>query len=555
MMRDVTSAPSSYTVSDYLLDRLAEAGVDRLFGVPGDFTLRMLDRVEAHPTVQWVGCGNELGAGYAADGYARVRGLGAVCTTFGVGELSALNAVAGAAAERVPLLHIVGAPTSTTQAAGRATHHTLGDGDFRHFARMTAEVTAVQAIPNADDATAEIDRVVAEVRERRMPGYLVLAADVAAAPATPPTTPLPNRIGITDPRELAEFTEAARAILQGAERPALIADVLVERMGGQAQLDALLTTGIPHATLLWGRHVVDETAPGFVGTYIGEVSPEPLHDAIDGADVLILAGVQFTELTSGFFSQRFGTANVIDVGPRGTAIGGRRFTPIALPDALAALDGLIPAPAAPVTTPRPETPAAPAAGTPLTQTAMWDVVAAELRDGDLVVADQGTPFFGMGAHSFPRDVLSIAQPLWASIGYGLPAGLGAALAAPERRALVLIGDGAAQLTIAELGTLLRYRVPATILLVDNAGYTIERTINGETADYNDIQPWEWHALPAAMGGGRGVKVTTVGELQEALQGAGEELLLVQAVVAPMDVPELLGAFSAAAAAASRPPVV
>ncbi|MGN6327154.1 alpha-keto acid decarboxylase family protein [Pseudolysinimonas sp.] len=550
-----TTADADYTVTDYLLDRLAEAGVDRLFGVPGDFTLGMLDRVEAHTGVEWIGCGNELGAGYAADGYARVRGLGAVFTTFGVGELSALNAVAGAAAERVPLLHVVGAPSSSTQVAGRATHHTLGDGDFRHFARMTAEVTAVQALVNADDATAEIDRVISEVRERRMPGYLLIPMDVGASSAAPPAAPLPTRTGITDPRELAEFTEAARAILATAQNPALIADVLVERMGGRAQLDALLATGIPHATLLWGRHVVDETAPGFVGTYIGDVSPEPLLDTIDGADVLILAGVQFTELTSGFFSQRFGTANVIDVGPRGTAIGGRRFTPIALPDALAALNGLIPTPAEPIRRPRPAIPTPPAPDAPLTQSAMWDVVAAQLRDGDLVVADQGTPFFGMGAHSFPRDVLAIAQPLWASIGYGLPAGLGAALAAPERRPLVLIGDGAAQLTIAELGTLLRYRVPATILLVDNAGYTIERTIRGETAVYNDIQLWDWQALPAALGGGRGVKVTTVGELQAALAGAGEELLLIQAVVAPLDVPDLLKAFSAQAAAASRPPVV
>ena len=119
---------SDANVTTYLLDRLAEAGVDRLFGVPGDFTLAMLDDVEGHRVIEWVGCANELGAGYAADGYARMRGLGAVCTTFGVGELSAINAIAGAFAEHVPVVHIVGAPSTATQAAGKATHHTLATG-------------------------------------------------------------------------------------------------------------------------------------------------------------------------------------------------------------------------------------------------------------------------------------------------------------------------------------------------------------------------------------------------------------------------------------------
>ena len=112
-----------YTVSDYLLDRLAELGVDRIFGVPGDFTLALLDHVDDDDRIEWVGMANELGAGYAADGYARLRGLGVVCTTFGVGELSAINAVAGAYAEHVPLLHLVGSPSTLVQSAGRATHH------------------------------------------------------------------------------------------------------------------------------------------------------------------------------------------------------------------------------------------------------------------------------------------------------------------------------------------------------------------------------------------------------------------------------------------------
>lgn len=191
-----------YTVADYLLDRLAEEGVRHLFGVPGDFTLGFLDHVEAHDRIEWVGCANELNAGYAADGYARLHGLGALSTTFGVGELSAINAVAGSYAEHVPVVHVVGAPTTRVQAAGRATHHTLGDGDFGHFARMAAEVTATQAVLTAADATSQIDRVLVEVRDRRLPGYLMLAADVAETPVARPSAPLEAHPPVTDPAVL-----------------------------------------------------------------------------------------------------------------------------------------------------------------------------------------------------------------------------------------------------------------------------------------------------------------------------------------------------------------
>ena len=132
---DVVVAPpeSTYTVGDYLLDRLAELGVTEVFGVPGDFNLEFLDHVVAHPRVRWVGNANELNAGYAADGYGRLRGMSALITTFGVGELSAANAIAGSYAEHVPVVHIVGAPAKDAQGARRVVHHSLGDGDFEHF--------------------------------------------------------------------------------------------------------------------------------------------------------------------------------------------------------------------------------------------------------------------------------------------------------------------------------------------------------------------------------------------------------------------------------------
>lgn len=551
---------TAYTVADYLLDRLAEAGVRHLFGVPGDFTLAFLDHVERHPTVEWVGCANELGAGYAADGYGRLHGLGAVSTTFGVGELSAISAVAGSYAEHVPVVHIVGAPTTAVQAAGRASHHSLGDGDFAHFARMTAEVTAAQEVLSVDDAPGQIDRLIAEVRHRRLPGYLLVPADVAEAEAEPPSSPLPDADVVTDPVVLARFRDAVAARLEAADTVAVLADILVARLGAEDALHRLLSHGLAHASLLWGRRVVDESASAYLGPYLGAASAPAVRAGIEDADLLILAGVQFTDLTSGFFSQRIDTTRTVEIRGEHALVGDDDFRPLAMRHALDAVAAEVavrvdrfrlddPAPA-------PPTPQTPDATGPLSQSALWHEVAAFLRDGDTVLADQGTSFYGMAGERLPHGVVFGGQPLWAAIGFTLPAILGAALARPERRPVLLIGDGAAQLTAAELGTLVRQGIPAIIVVVDNAGYTVERVIHGLHEKYNDIATWDWTALLAAMDPDRtstGVRVDTTHDLRRALADARESptLTLIQAVVPQDDVPPVLADLAAAAAAANR----
>ncbi|WP_314452391.1 thiamine pyrophosphate-binding protein [uncultured Microbacterium sp.] len=550
----------TYTVADYLLDRLAEAGVRHLFGVPGDFTLAFLDHVERHPLVEWVGCANELGAGYAADGYGRLHGLGALSTTFGVGELSAISAVAGSYAEHVPVVHVVGAPTTAVQAAGRASHHSLGDGDFGHFARMTAEVTAAQEVLSAADAPAQIDRLLAEVRHRRLPGYLLIPADVGEAPTEPPSSPLPDPDVVTDPVVLARFRNAVAARLEASDSVAVLADILVARLGAEDALHGLLSHGLAHASLLWGRRVVDESASGYLGSYLGAASAPAVRDGIEEVDLLVLAGVQFTDLTTGFFSQRIDAARTVEIRGEHARVGDDDFRPLAMRDALDAVAAEVAVRGdrfrADDSTSALAPPQPPVAGGALSQRALWHEVTAFLRDGDTVLADQGTSFYGMAGERLPHGVVFGGQPLWAAIGFTLPAMLGAALARPERRPVLLIGDGAAQLTAAELGTLVRHGIPAVIVVVDNAGYTVERVIHGLHEEYNDIATWDWTTLLAAMdpaGTSTGVRVDTVEDLRRTLADArsSSSLTLIQAVVPPDDVPPVLADLAAAAAAANR----
>ncbi len=342
----VTEAPSGlaiplYTVGDYLLDRLAELGVSEIFGVPGDYNLEFLDHIVAHPDIRWVGNANELNAGYAADGYGRLRGMSAVVTTFGVGELSAANAIAGSYAEHVPVVHIVGGPSKDAQGARRALHHSLGDGDFEHFFRISREITCAQANLMPATATREIDRVLSEVREQRRPGYLLLPIDVARFETEPPTAPLPRYTGGTSPRALALFIEAATTLIADHQLTVL-ADLLVHRLQAVKELEALLAADVvPHATLMWGKSLLDESAPDFLGIYAGAASAEPVRRAIEDAPVLVTAGVVFTDMVSGFFSQRIDPARTIDVGPQQSTVGIQVFAPLEMEAALEALTSIL----------------------------------------------------------------------------------------------------------------------------------------------------------------------------------------------------------------------
>jgi len=536
---------STFTVGDYLLARLQEIGIRHLFGVPGDYNLQFLDRVIAHPVISWVGCANELNAAYAADGYARCNGAGALLTTFGVGELSAINGIAGSYAEYLPVIHIVGAPATQAQRQGDCVHHSLGDGDFQHFIRMAGEVSAAKAQLTTDNATAEIDRVIVTALQARRPGYLSIAVDVAAHEVAPPTQPLQ----IAQPSSAAvrrAFREAAEGLLAPAARVSLLADFLALRWQQQSALAALRRErAIPCASLLMGKGVVDEQQPGFVGTYAGEASAGRAREQIEQVDVAICVGVRFTDTLTAGFTQQFDAARLIDLQPFSATVAGEDFAPLSMADALAELLPLFERygaqwqPAAAL----PEPPfAEPAAA--ISQHAFWQAMQRFLQPGDLIVADQGTAAFGAAALRLPSQAQLLVQPLWGSIGYTLPAAFGAQTAHPDRRVILIIGDGSAQLTIQELGSMLRDRQPLILFLLNNEGYTVERAIHGATQRYNDIAQWNWTALPHAFSlqeQAQSWRISETVQLDEVMArlSAPQTLSLVEVIMQKADLPPLL----------------
>lgn len=533
-----------YSVADYLLDRLAGCGIDHLFGVPGDYNLQFLDHVIEHSSVRWVGCANELNAAYAADGYARVVGAGALLTTFGVGELSAINGIAGSYAEYVPVLHIVGAPCRSAQRRGELMHHTLGDGDFQHFYRMQQSVTVASAVLDEQNACYEIDRVLQAMLTERRPGYLMLPADVAKQPATPPSDILIVPLSEPESSVAAAFRYHAREQLLDSSRVSLLADFLALRFGLQPVLQRWMTeTPMAHATLLMGKGLFDERHPAFVGTYSAGASSDYVRKAIEDADTIICVGTRFVDTLTAGFTQNLPRERTIEVQPHASRVGGSWFN-IPMEQAVTTLRELCLEMSFSLPPERPCAGRLQVEKGPLTQENFWHTVQQYLAPDDIILVDQGTAAFGAAALSLPAGAEVLVQPLWGSIGYALPAAFGAQTGFPHRRVILIIGDGAAQLTIQELGTMLRDGQTPVILLLNNDGYTVERAIHGANQRYNDIAGWSWTLVPQALSRecqAECWRVKQVVQLEEVLARLAkpQRLSLIEVVLPKADLPELL----------------
>lgn len=533
-----------YTVADYLLDRLAGCGIGHLFGVPGDYNLQFLDHVIDHPTLRWVGCANELNAAYAADGYARMSGAGALLTTFGVGELSAINGIAGSYAEYVPVLHIVGAPCSAAQQRGELMHHTLGDGDFRHFYRMSQAISVASAILDEQNACFEIDRVLGEMLAARRPGYIMLPADVAKKTAIPPTQALALPVHEAQSGVETAFRYHARQCLMNSRRIALLADFLAGRFGLRPLLQRWMAeTPIAHATLLMGKGLFDEQHLNFVGTYSAGASSKEVRQAIEDADRVICVGTRFVDTLTAGFTQQLPAERTLEIQPYASRIGETWFN-LPMAQAVSTLRELcLECAFAP--------PPTRSAGQPvridkgeLTQESFWQTLQQYLKPGDIILVDQGTAAFGAAALSLPDGAEVVVQPLWGSIGYSLPAAFGAQTACPDRRVILIIGDGAAQLTIQEMGSMLRDGQAPVILLLNNDGYTVERAIHGAAQRYNDIASWNWTQIPPALNAAQQAecwRVTQAIQLAEVLERLArpQRLSFIEVMLPKADLPELL----------------
>ena len=514
------------SVAEYVLTRIAQLGIDKIFGVPGDYAFSIDDAVEQVGGLQWVGCANELNAAYAADGYARIRGAAMLTTTHGVGELSALNGVMGSKAHRLPVFHLVGMPSERIQRLGLITHHNLGDTRYDRYMPISGAACCVTAVLTPDNCIEELERVIREALRQSMPAYIVISEvnglmPVIGAPVK--GAPLAEvKRQRSDPQELKAAVTAILAALAAAKTPLALATALTSRYGVRDKAVELISkANLPVALTSYDKGVIDESLPQYLGLYAAENSQPPaVRDSVEQADLILdIGGVLLTELNTGMWGDSLGTTRAACIHDNWVRIGTKVFLNVAIDDVL---DGLIAA-----VTPRSGTVSA--AGTdllelvgtgtePTSSANFYPRLQRNLQSGDTLVIETGTSMFHLNGMRLPAGVRTEAQGLWGSIGWATPATLGITMAKDSGRTWLVTGDGSHQLTLNELAVMGRYGVKPAIFVLNNGLYGIEDVISERGHGYDDLAPMQYHLLPAAFGctDWFSTRVSTVAELEDAL---------------------------------------
>ena len=528
------------TIGEFLLRRFREAGIGHLFGVPGDFNLELLQQNEDTRSLKWVGTCNELNASYAADGYARLNGMGALTVTNAVGALGAINGIAGAFAEHVPVILVAGSIPLRSIERGLGMHHTTADGTWDRFLSAFAQVTAAQVRLTPSNAATEIDRLILTAWREKLPVYMELPSDIAYLDIEVPADPLVLAEPPSDPERLRSCAAAIAGRLSDAKSPAILVDRDVDQYGAATEVMGLAEKmQAPVAVTGPAKGVIDETFAYYAGVYNGKGSDPRTREAIEGSDCLLSIGYRPIDGTSGDFTASL-PADTIGARGHSVDVGEDNYQAVNLREVLRAVTDAVPQVAsrtvphfgAAMPTPQAD------GSAKLTQAAYWETLQGYLRPGDVLLTDNGTSYAIFG-FKLPPKCTVVASVIWGSIGYSVGALLGTLTAAPQRRHLLFIGDGSFQETAQELSSMLRYDCKPVIFLINNGGYTIERGYMGKSETYNDIARWAYADLPKVFRPDTTAKsfvVKTVSDLEKALSAPNDSLILVESVMDPYDAP-------------------
>ena len=538
---------SRITVAEYLLIRLKEIGVDHIFGVPGDFVLGFFNEV-IKSDVKYIGTCNELNAAYAADGYARIRGVGAFSSTYGVGELSAINGVAGAFAERVPVIVITGSPATNHFRTRPLLHHTLGD--YRIPFNMYEMITVASTqLVSAETAPAEIDRVLFACLSHQQPVYISFPSDVVTMKCDRPGPFLFPTHPRSDQDALGEAIRESVRMLDKSEKPIVIGDVELIRFKLQKEFAGFLQkTGFPYVTMMLGKTLLSEHHPQFIGLFEGDRSRSYVRNRVESADCILQLGALMTDFNTGGFTTNLDDSKMISGNIGFVKIKHHYYENVHLHDFILGLtkklsrrdsttleiqcaaDGCVH---------RHTEPYRAESAKPLTIKRFFDRMSHFIKNDSVVVAETGVSLFSAAEMLMPEGATFIGQTFYGSIGYTVGATLGAGMAAQDRKVVLFVGDGSFQVTCQDLSTMIRNRLRPVIFLINNDGYTIERVIVDHA--YNDIQPWHYHKLMEVFGGALGFDVRTEGELEDALVKADkmDGLVFIEIHAGRLDCPESL----------------
>jgi indolepyruvate decarboxylase len=506
-------------MGQFLFDTLYSRGVRHSFGVPGDFALPTFAWLDKSP-IESITMTHEPGAGFAADAYSRINGIGLVCVTYCVGGLNVLNAVAGAYAEKSPVVVVSGAPGKKDREKDPLLHHKVKT--FETQRRVYDEVTVATAVLlDEERAASEILRCVDACLRYKRPVYIEVPHDMVDR-----LIPIPRAAKSISPQSDHQSLHAALAetaeLLAGAKRPVILAGVELHRHHLTDPVMAFARKlNIPIAADLLSKSVVPENDPLYLGVYGGAMSSDPIvRQYVEASDCVLMLGTFITDMNMGIYTARLDRSHTVLATSESLSVRFHKYDDIQFADFLHGLGRLKVKPKK-FKSPAPHSEPLPLQKNELSEMlTMKDViriVALNLDEHCCVVADVGDGLFGAVGIRTSKRAEFIAPAYYLSMGFAIPACIGVAAANPDLRPIALVGDGAFQMTGTELSTAVRLKQKPIILVLNNEGYGTMRKIRD--GEFNVISQWDYGKICQLIRGGSATSAKTKGELDGALRSA------------------------------------
>ena len=521
-------------VASYLIQRLYDHDVRHIFGVPGDFVLGFYQELIQSKKLKVINTCDEQGAAFAADAYARINGLGVVCVTYCVGGLKIVNATAQAFAEKSPVVVISGAPGIKERRKNPLLHHKVRDFDTQQkiFEHITVDSILVD---NPRTATKDIDRVLSSATRYKRPVYIELPRDKVSIPIYQEQYVDPHtiysktaKIGEEYGTDMASMQEAlaeSTSMINSSKQPVIIAGVEIHRFGLQDKLLQLTyKTNIPVVATVLSKSVISEDHPSYLGVYEGAMGHQSIREYVESSDCLILLGALMTDINFGISPTPIEQSKSIYVTSEKLSIKYHNFENVLLQDFLTSLIEaplerkefvLVGKKQGNVKNNNKHFSAA--RNQKITVKRLFERLNFSINDNAIVIADVGDSLFGALDLTIHGQTDFLSPAYYCSMGFAVPAAIGAQLANPTLRPIVIVGDGAFQMTGMEISTISRFALNPIIIVLNNNGYGTERPMLD--GPFNDILPWNYYRIPEIIGHGKGFVIETEDQLEESLSAA------------------------------------
>ncbi len=547
------------TIGEYLIQALYSRGARHIFGVPGDYVLGFYHILNQSNKLKIINTCDEQGAGFAADAYARVNGLGAVCITYCVGGFKVVNPTAQAFAEKSPLVVISGAPGIKERKKNALLHHKVRNYDtqLEIFKQITVDSILIN---DTTTAVQGIDRVLSSVLRYKRPAYIELPRYMVSVPIFTPQKQQHQKkqlqqqadssslnetmmeIGsISDLTSLHEALSEATAMINSSDKPVIVVGIEIHRFGLQEKLLQLIDkTKIPFVSTVLSKSVINEDHPSFLGVYEGAMGYESVREYVESSDCLILLGALMTDINFAISSTPIEQSRSIYVTSEKLSIKHHNFENIFLHDFI---NGLIEAPLARrdfITMRKAsnnKVQSLAATSKKITAQRLFEILNFSIiTNKTIVIADVGDSLFGALDLKIHGQTEFLSPAYYCSMGFAVPASIGAQLANPRLRPVVIVGDGAFQMTGMEISTIARFNLNPVIIVLNNGGYGTERPMLD--GPFNDILRWHYSQIAQLIGRGKGFVIETEKQFEQVLSEVerkySKELCILDVRLDPLD---------------------